>query len=148
VAVGSREAGAGREGEQASDQLPACLRGGTEVRWAVGPAHLEGAGENKVGLRVPRPARELKDEMVFVAGGNGHAPETIREIDFLPMDDPIVRGVVHEVEKFWEHRAQGLDRVLVGGGAGGVVDRRPRGRALCGGGRRVRRWIRPPRGRG
>jgi hypothetical protein len=78
---------------------------------------LEGAGENKVRLRVPRPARELKDEMVFVAGGDGHAPETIREIDFLPMDDPIVRGVVHEVDKFGEHRAQGLDRVLVGGRA-------------------------------
>ena len=50
------------------------------------------------------------------------------------MDDPIVGGVVHEVEKLGEYRAQGLDRVLVGGGVGGVVDRRPRGRALRGAG--------------
>jgi len=111
------------EGKDALNQCAFGFRGGAEVGRAVFPSHLEGRWHDVVVLGVALAHRELVDKVPFLAFFNNHPPETIREINVMPVDLQLTISIKHEVHDAVHGCAKGKNASLIVCGFGGLVDR-------------------------
>jgi len=111
------------EGQDALDQCARGFRGGAEVSRAVLPPRLEQRWHDVVVLSVTQAHGQLVDKVPFLAFFDNHLPETIQEINLVPVDLPLAISIKHEVKDAVHGGAEGKNTGLIVGGLGGLIDR-------------------------
>jgi len=110
------------DGHEADDEGDDDVGDLTEVRGAVGPAHLEGAREDYVNGFGRLARGEDIQEVGFQAPLHNHTPESVGQVEFRPVDRPFLWGVEHVLEKPWEDLAKMLNAGPLRGGDRGAID--------------------------